>query len=143
MIRFSVEQALLIHKYLIEVSGGAEGLRDKGALESALDTPFQTFGGEDLYPGKEQKAAALCFGLIQNHPFIDGNKRIGVHLCDVFLELNGIKLRYIDDDLVLLGLSVADGSWKISRYPRMDCTAPSLVNSRAGNKREFKDRRSS
>ena len=70
MIRFSVEQALLIHKYLIEVSGGAEGLRDKGALESALDTPFQTFGGEDLYPGKEQKAAALCFGLIQNHPFI-------------------------------------------------------------------------
>lgn len=113
MIRFSVEQALLIHKYRIEDSGGAEGLRDKGALESALDTPFQTFGGEDLYPGKRQEAAALCFGLIQNHPFIEGNKRVGVHWCDVFLELNGIKLRYMDDDLVLPVLSVADGSWKI------------------------------
>ena len=112
MIRLSLEQALLIHRYLIEVSGGMEGLRDQAALESALNTPFQTFGGEDLYPGKERKAAALCFGLIQNHPFIDGNKRIGVHLCDVFLEVNGIKLEYTDDDLVQLGLSIADGSWK-------------------------------
>ena len=112
MIRISMEQALLIHGYLIEVSGGMERLRDQAALESALNTPFQTFGGEDLYPGKERKAAALCFGLIQNHPFIDGNKRIGVHLCDVFLEVNGIKLEYTDDDLVQLGLSVADGSWK-------------------------------
>lgn len=112
MIRLSMEQALLIHGYLIEVSGGMEGLRDQAALESALNSPFQTFGGEDLYPGKERKAAALCFGLIQNHPFIDGNKRIGVHLCDVFLEVNGIKLEYTDDDLVQLGLSVADGSWK-------------------------------
>jgi death-on-curing protein len=85
MIRFSTEQTLLIHSYLIEVSGGTEGLRDEAALESALRAPFQTFGGEDLYPGKLRKAAALCFGLIQNHPFVDGNKRIGVHLCDVFL----------------------------------------------------------
>jgi len=113
MIRFSMEQTLLIHTYLVKESGGMEGLRDQGALESALNTPFQTFGGKDLYPGKECKAAALCFCLIQNHPFIDGNKRIGVHLCDVFLELNGIKLEYTDDDLVLLGLSVADGLWKI------------------------------
>ncbi|PKL26945.1 MAG: type II toxin-antitoxin system death-on-curing family toxin [Spirochaetae bacterium HGW-Spirochaetae-2] len=113
MIRFSLEQTLLVHSYLIEVSGGLEGLRDRAALESALSAPFQTFGGEDLYPGKVRKAAALCFGLIQNHPFIDGNKRIGVHLCDVFLELNGIKLEYTDEDLVQLGLSVADGSWGI------------------------------
>ena len=111
MIRFSTEQTLLIHSYLIEVSGGLEGLRDRAALESALRGPFQTFGGEDLYPGKLRKAAALCFGLIQNHPFVDGIKRIGVHLCDVFLELNGIKLDYSDEDLVQLGLSVADGSW--------------------------------
>ena len=111
MIHFSTEQTLLIHSYLIEVSGGTEGLRDEAALESALRAPFQTFGGEDLYPGKLRKAAALCFGLIQNHPFVDGNKRIGVHLCDVFLELNGIKLDYTDEDLVQLGLSVADGSW--------------------------------
>jgi death-on-curing protein len=113
MIRISMEQTLLIHKYLIEVSGGAEGLGDQAALESALSAPFQTFGGEDLYPGKERKAAALCFGLIQNHPFVDGNKQTGVHLCDVFLELNGIRLDYTDEDLVQLGLSVADGSWGI------------------------------
>jgi len=86
MIRISLSQTLLIHKYLIEVSGGMQGLRDQAALESALHTPYQTFDREDLYPGKERKAAALCYGLIQNHPFVDGNKRIGVHLCDVFLE---------------------------------------------------------
>ncbi len=113
MIRISFEQTLLVHRYLIEVSGGMDGLRDQASLESALNAPFQTFEGEDLYPGKERKAAALCFGLIKNHPFIDGNKRIGVHLCDVFLEINGIKLEYTDDDLVQLGLSVADGTWKI------------------------------
>jgi len=113
MIRISLSQTLLIHKYLIEVSGGMQGLRDQAALESALHTPYQTFDREDLYPGKERKAAALCYGLIQNHPFVDGNKRIGVHLCDVFLEINGIKLEYSDDDLVQLGLSVADGTWKI------------------------------
>ena len=84
MICISFEQTLLVHRYLIEVSGGMDGLRDQASLESALNAPFQTFEGEDLYPGKERKAAALCFGLIQNHPFIDGNKRIGVHLCDVF-----------------------------------------------------------
>ncbi|WP_320127832.1 type II toxin-antitoxin system death-on-curing family toxin [uncultured Sphaerochaeta sp.] len=82
-------------------------------MESALSNPFQTFSGEDLYPGKKRKAAALCFGLIQNHPFIDGNKRIGVHILDVFLQINGIKLEYSDDNLVQLGLSVADGSCKI------------------------------
>lgn len=75
MIRFSVEQALLIYKSLIEASVGIEGLRDNGALESALDTPFQTFGGEDLYPGKERKATALCFGLIQNQPSLTGTSR--------------------------------------------------------------------
>ena len=67
----------------------------------------------DLYPGKTRKAAALCYGVIQNHPFVDGNKRIGVHLCDVFLEINGIKLEYSDNDLVELGLSVASGAWSI------------------------------
>ncbi len=82
MIRFSTEQTLLIHSYLIEVSGGTEGLRDEAALESALRAPFQTFGGEDLYPGKLRKAAALCFGLIQNHPFIDDPFAQRLHIFD-------------------------------------------------------------
>lgn len=64
MIRFSMEQTLLIHKYLIEVSGGAEGLRDKAALESALSAPFQTFGGEELYPGKLRNAADGSWGIL-------------------------------------------------------------------------------
>lgn len=112
MIRISVNQVLLVHKYLIEVFGGIDGVRDYSALESAINAPFQTFGGEDLYPSKERKAAALCFALIQNHPFVDGNKRVGVHICDVFLEINGIKLEYTDEDLVRLGLAVADNTWK-------------------------------
>ncbi len=114
MTKVFVQQALLIHKYFIEMSGGIDGVRDLAALESALNTPFQTFGGEDLYPGKERKAASLCYGLIQNHPFIDGNKRIGVHLCNLFLDINGVKIEFTDDDLVQLGLSVAGGSWKMS-----------------------------
>ena len=77
MIRFSTEQTLLIHSYL-----GTEGLRDEAALESALRAPFQTFGGEDLYPGKLRKAAALCFGLIQNHPFIDDPFAQRLHIFD-------------------------------------------------------------
>ena len=113
MIRITVAQALLLHRYLVEVSGGMDGVRDYPGLDSAINTPFQTFAREDLYPGKKRKAAALCFGLIQNHPFVDGNKRIGVHILDVFLQINGIKLSYLDEDLVRLGLSVADGSWEI------------------------------
>lgn len=113
MITISLPQALLIQKYLIEASGGMYGVRDRGALESALNTPFLAFNGENVYPGKERKAAALCYSLIQNHPFVDGNKRIGVHLCDVFLEINGVRLEFSDADLVELGLSVADGTWKI------------------------------
>ena len=111
MRRISIGQVLLIHKYLIEVSGGVDGIRDYRLLDSAVQAPFQTFDGEDLYPGSMLKAAALCFGLIQNHPFIDGNKRIGVHMLDVFLQINGIHLQYSDEDLVELGFSVADGVW--------------------------------
>ena len=71
MIHFSTEQTLLIHSYLIEVSGGAEGLRDEAALESALCGPVRTFGGGNIYPGKLQKAIQMCFGLIQNYQFTD------------------------------------------------------------------------
>ncbi|WP_338106514.1 Fic family protein [Mordavella massiliensis] len=73
MIRLSKAQVIMIHKQLIKETGGASGLRDEGLLESALNTPFQTFGGEDVYPSLQQKAARLCFGLVKNHPFVDGN----------------------------------------------------------------------
>lgn len=92
MIRLSKHQILLIHDQLIAETGGSSGLRDEGMLDSALNSPFQTFGGEDVYPSLQQKAARLCFGLVKNHPFVDGNKRIGAHAMLVFLALNGIEL---------------------------------------------------
>ena len=90
MIRLSKPQILLLHEQLVAETGGSSGLRDEGMLDSALNTPFQTFAGKDVYPSLQQKAARLCFGLVKNHPFVDGNKRIGAHVMLVFLALNGI-----------------------------------------------------
>ena len=90
MIRLSKPQILLLHEQLIAETGGSSGLRDEGMLDSALNAPFQTFGGEDVYPSLQQKAARLCFGLAKNHPLVDGNKRIGAHVMLVFLALNGV-----------------------------------------------------
>ena len=99
MIALSKQQILLLHSQLISGTGGSDGLRDVGLLESAINSPFQQFGNEDLYPTIQQKASRLCFGLVNNHPFIDGNKRIGAHVMLVFLALNGIELEYTQDDL--------------------------------------------
>ena len=85
------------------------GSRDEGLLESALAAPFQTFGGEPVYPSLQAKAAQLGFGLIRNHPFVDGNKRIGAHTMLVFLAVNGIELRYEQQELIDIVLSVAAG----------------------------------
>ena len=102
-------QILLLHSVLIAESGGSDGVRDEGLLDSAVNTPFQTFSGQDLYPTVLEKAVRLGFGLIRNHPFIDGNKRIGTHAMLVFLNLNSITLSYEDDELISTILSVASG----------------------------------
>lgn len=102
-------QILLLHSALIAESGGSDGIRDEGLLDSAVNTPFQTFSGQDLYPTVLEKAVRLGFGLIRNHPFIDGNKRIGTHAMLVFLNLNSITLSYEDDELISTILSVASG----------------------------------
>lgn len=99
MIRLTKSQVLLIHDQLIAETGGSSGLRDEGILDSALSAPFQTFGGEDVYPSLQQKAARLCFGLVKNHPFVDGNKRIGAHVMLVFLALNGVELQHSQTEL--------------------------------------------
>lgn len=109
MIRLSKPQILLLHEQLLEATGGSSGLRDEGMLDSALNTPFQTFGGEDVYPSTQQKAARLCFGLVKNHPFVDGNKRIGTHAMLVFLALNGIELEYTQTELSDVILRLAAG----------------------------------
>ena len=93
MIKLSTNQILLLHKDLISEFGGLDGVKDLGMLESAINAPFQTFNYQDMYPTIQQKAARLCYGLVKNHPFIDGNKRIGVHAMLVFLALNRNRIR--------------------------------------------------
>ena len=112
MILLNREQIQYLHSKLINATGGIDGIRDEGLLDSALQTPFQAFGGEELYPSVPQKAARLCYGFIQNHAFCDGNKRIGVYAMLVFLELNGIEIDCVDEELVSLGLGVASGKMK-------------------------------
>ena len=109
MIRLSKPQILLLHEQLIAETGGSSGLRDEGMLDSALNTPFQTFAGKDVYPSLQQKAARLCFGLVKNHPFVDGNKRIGAHVMLVFLALNGIELQHTQTELSEVILQLAAG----------------------------------
>lgn len=109
MIRLTKPQVLLLHEQLITETGGSSGLRDEAMLDSSLNAPFQTFDGEDMYPSLQQKAAQLCFGLVKNHPFVDGNKRIGAHAMLVFLALNGIELQHSQTELSDAILQLAAG----------------------------------
>ena len=110
MIKFSSEKVKLLHQLMAEATGGSVGVRDEGLLDSAIEGAFATFDGVELYPSKEEKAAKLGYSLISNHAFVDGNKRIGVYVMLSFLELNGIHIEATDEDVVSLGLGVADGS---------------------------------
>lgn len=110
MIRLTKEQIMLLHRQLIQETGGCDGLRDDGLLESAIETPFQSYGGQELYPSVQAKAARLGYGLIKNHAMIDGNKRIGAHAMLVFLMLNGIELQYTQEELYRIILDVAAGT---------------------------------
>ena len=114
MIRFGKEKVLLLHQILIEQTGGEDGVRDMGLLESALALAAcdATFDGKELFPTKEEKAARLCTGLVSNHAFVDGNKRIGVYVMLTFLEVNGIRLNVTDEELVEIGLSLAQSEMK-------------------------------
>ena len=109
MIKFDKEKVLLLQQLVIESSGGSAGVRDFGLLDSAIQSSYQTFGGQELYPTKEEKGARLGYNLVSNHAFVDGNKRIGLLVMLSFLAINGINLKYTDDDLVYVGLSLADG----------------------------------
>jgi death-on-curing protein len=110
MKRLTQTQVLQMHSLLIKQTGGIDGLRDQGLLDSALNVPFQSFDGEDFYKTIQAKAARLGFSLIHNHPFIDGNKRIGILSMIVFLEMNGIDVFCTNEELIELGLGLADGT---------------------------------
>lgn len=107
MIKLAKEQILMLHSELIKTTGGSDGIRDIGLLESALETPFQSYDGEELYPSIQAKAARLCYGLVKNHAMVDGNKRIGVHAMLVFLSVNGYELEYTQKELSDIILDVA------------------------------------
>ena len=107
----SKQQILKLHEMLIAQSGGTPEIRDDGLLDSALNTPFQSFGDTELYPTLLEKAARLGYGLIKNHPFVDGNKRIGTHAMLVFLAINNAELSYSDDELIHLILCIAAGEY--------------------------------
>ena len=109
MIILTERQVILLHRQLIEETGGIDGLRDKGLLQSALAAPFQSYDNIDMYPSIQQKGARLGYGLIMNHPFIDGNKRIGAHAMLVFLELNHIALNYTQEELIDIIMKTAAG----------------------------------
>lgn len=101
------EQLIYLHDELIRATSGSQGLRDKNLLQSALYSPLQTFDSSELFPTIQQKAARLACGLTQNHPFVDGNKRIGAHAMLVVLELNGIQLHYTQRELADTFLQLA------------------------------------
>ena len=105
----SVEQVLALHRELVHEFGGSAGLRDRGALELAVARPAMTFGGEDLYADLAAKAAALMHSLVLNHPFVDGNKRVGVAAAEFFLEYNGQSIEAADEELEATTMSLAEG----------------------------------
>ena len=105
----SLQEILSLHTLLIAQSGGSADLRDRGALESAVAQPEASFGGEELYPDLGSKAAALGHSLIQNHPFVDGNKRIGHAAMEVFLLLNSHEINASVDGQEKFIIEVASG----------------------------------
>jgi death-on-curing protein len=109
----SISEVLEIHDRIISSTGGSRGIRDLSALESAVNQPRQTFDQKDLYPDIVAKAAALCFSLVMNHPFVDGNKRVGHAAMETFLILNRYEIISNVDEQERVMLELAAG--KMSR----------------------------
>ena len=106
----TLPEVLWLHGRVLAVTGGAPGVRDLTVIESAIAQPKATFDGRDLYPDLISKAAALCFGLVRNHGFVDGNKRIGHAAMEVFLLLNGFEMHGGVADQERVFLALAEGS---------------------------------
>ena len=116
MRSLSLDQVLRLHARIIETSGGGTGLRDLGRLQSALAQPLASYDGEDLYPDLLSKAAAFAFSLVQGHPFVDGNKRIGHASLEVALLLNGYEIIADVDDQECIVLGVASGEVDLDSF---------------------------
>lgn len=105
----SLAEVVALHEALLEQSGGTPGIRDLSLLESALAQPMAAFDGLDLHPTLTAKAAALCFSLVRNHPFLDGNKRVGHAAMETFLVLNGYEIEARTDEQERIMLDVVAG----------------------------------
>ena len=112
MIKLTKENILTLYNIMVDNTGGTIGIRDESLLESALNAPFQTFSNIELYPTLIEKASRLCYGLISNHPFIDGNKRIGVYSMLVYLKLNNSNITFTDDEILDIALKTAASIYK-------------------------------
>ena len=109
MILLTVDEIINLHSKLVAKTGGSAGLRDRGLLESAIYSAMGGFGDEEAYPTIEEKAARLMYALVNNHAFVDGNKRIGVLVMLTTLRLNSVELKFTQTELIELGLQTASG----------------------------------
>ena len=105
----TLQHVIKLHEKTVARSGGSQGVRDAGLIESALMRANAAFGSSEAYPTIEEKAAAVCCGLIGNHGFVDGNKRIGIMVMLLILSKNNVILRYTQGELIRLGLDAAQG----------------------------------
>jgi len=121
----TLDQVVDLHRRIIAKSGGSPGLRDPESLDSAVAQPMMTFDGKDLYPTLAAKAGALAHSIIQNHPFVDGNKRVGHASMEVFLVMNGVAINAAVDEQEAIILAVAGG--KSSRAELINWIERTLV----------------
>jgi death-on-curing protein len=140
MIRYlTLVEILDIHHQVTQRSGGAEGIRDLGALESAIAQPRMTFGGEDLYPTIIDKAAVLGFAIVMNHPFVDGNKRTGHAAMEIFLVLNGLEINACTDEQEAIMLALASGELERDIFTNWWCinnlSGDRIANQRIGDRK--------
>ena len=112
MIKLTVNDIMFLHEKIIDKTGGIRGIRDVGLLEMAVSSSYISFDGEDLYKTVEEKGQQLCNSLIRNHPFLDGNKRIGILAMLVFFDLNKKKISITNEQIISLGLNTAKGMEK-------------------------------
>lgn len=116
MIKLTNDKVLLLHQLLIEETGGEPNVRDINLLDSSINQIYQTFDGVELYKTKEEKAARLGYSLISNHAFVDGNKRIGMYMMLLYLEINGIKNNFTNKEIADIGFKIADSKMSYEEF---------------------------
>ncbi len=117
MVRYlTLEEILEIHEHQVNTYGGSHGIRDQGLLESACAQPMVGFSEHEHYPTVFEKSAAYAFFIIKNHPFIDGNKRVGLHSALVFLSLNGVEIDVSPDELYEETMALAESKKQLKDF---------------------------